>query len=84
MALIVLALIARRGAAVFLAGSIAGLAAAVGAGTLIQSQLYETRPVDPMTIAAALALLAIVAVAAHFAPVRRALRADPRDTLKAD
>jgi putative ABC transport system permease protein len=80
----VMALVARRGATVFLTGSIAGLAAAVGAGTLIQSQLYETRPLDPVTIAGAIGLLAVVAVAAHFAPLRRALRTDPRETLRAD
>jgi len=80
----VLALVARRGAIVFAAGSIAGLAGAAAMGYLIRSQLYETKPADPLTLALSVGLLALVAVIAHFVPVRRALRADPRETLKAD
>jgi ABC-type antimicrobial peptide transport system permease subunit len=79
-----LALIARRGFVVFACGAIAGVAAASAAGYAIQSQLFETKPVDPVTLTSAVGLLALVAIAAHFAPVRRALRADPRDTLRAD
>lgn len=80
----VLTLIARRGVIVFLGGAIAGLAGAAAAGYAIQSQLYETKPLDPATMIGAVGILALVAVAAHFAPVRRALRADPRETLRAD
>lgn len=80
----VLALIARRGVIVFVAGSIAGLAGAAAAGFAIESQLYETKPLDPLTMISAVGVLALVAVAAHFGPVRRALKADPRETLRAD
>jgi putative ABC transport system permease protein len=80
----VLGLIARRGIVVFVGGAIAGLAGAAGAGYAIQSELYEIRPLDPITMLGAVGILAVVAVAAHLAPVRRALKADPRETLRAD
>lgn len=80
----VLTLIARRGVIVFIGGAVVGLAGAAGAGYAIQSQLYETRPLDPVTMISAVGALALVAVAAHFVPIRRALRTDPRETLRAD
>jgi predicted permease len=80
----VVTLVARRGAGVFAAGAGVGLAGAVAAGYFIQSQLYETRPADPVTLATSVGLLAVVAVLAHLAPVRRALRANPTATLRGD
>jgi putative ABC transport system permease protein len=80
----VLALMARRGVAVFAAGALAGLAAAAGAGYLIKSQLFETRPMDPLTFAASAGALALVTAVAHLAPLRRALRTNPTETLRGD
>jgi putative ABC transport system permease protein len=49
-------------------------------GTLV----FGVSPVDPPTFAAAAALLTVVALAAHWVPVRRALRIDPASALRAE
>ena len=63
-----------------------GLALGLGASTLlarfIATLLYETRPVDPVTIAGTVALLAATALAASWLPARRASRVDPMTTLR--
>jgi ABC-type antimicrobial peptide transport system permease subunit len=44
--------------------------------------LYELKPNDPLTIALATALLAIVAGVAGYLPARRASRVDPMTALR--
>jgi len=44
--------------------------------------LYELKPNDPLTIALATTLLAVVAVLAGFFPARRASRVDPMVALR--
>jgi predicted permease len=80
----VMSLVARRGGLVCLGGILLGLALTGRAGQLIKSLLFETAPFDPATIAGAVFVLLLVALLAHLAPVRRALSADPRETLRAD
>ncbi|TAK14854.1 MAG: FtsX-like permease family protein, partial [Acidobacteria bacterium] len=80
----VTALVAREGFRVFAAGAVLGVTGAAFAGQLIKSQLFEVRPFDPLTLLGALCALSAVAVIAHVGPIRRALRADPRETLKSD
>jgi ABC-type lipoprotein release transport system permease subunit len=41
-------------------------------------------PTDPVALGGAVVLLAAVALAASAVPVRRALRIDPTDTLRAE
>ena len=48
------------------------------------SLVFGVSPVDPLTFAAAAALLTVVALAAHWIPVRRALRIDPASALRAE
>jgi ABC-type lipoprotein release transport system permease subunit len=53
-----------------------------GKRRLIATLLLGTAPLDPLTFAAAPALLAIVAFAASYLPPRRAMRVDPMVALR--
>ncbi len=59
------------------AGLLLGTAAALALTRLLESQLFETSPLDPGVYASALALLAAVAGTASFLPTLRATRVDP-------
>ena len=58
-------------------GLVLGLAASWAAGRVIGSQLYGVTANDPVTIAAAAALLLAVALLAGYLPARRATRVNP-------
>jgi putative ABC transport system permease protein len=61
-----------------------GIAAAVLLGRFLESQLFQVRSFDPLTIlATAVALLAAGLLASYF-PARRAVRVDPAVTLRSD
>lgn len=78
----VLRLVLRRASALVGAGTCLGLAGAMLLVRLIAKLLFQTAPVDPLTFAAAPALLAIVALAASFVPARRATHVDPMIALR--
>jgi ABC-type antimicrobial peptide transport system permease subunit len=63
-----------------------GLAIGVGfaawAGRTAASLVYGIKPADPLTISSAAALLALVALAASYAPASRASRLQPMDALR--
>jgi len=61
-----------------------GLAASVAATRVIASFLFETRPTDPGSLAAAAVALALAAFLAAFVPARRAARVDPVTVLRAE
>jgi predicted permease len=63
-------------------GIAAGLVAAVPAGLLLRGLLFGVGPADPTTLAAICATLAACAVAASWAPARRAARTDPAAVLR--
>ncbi len=63
-------------------GLVAGLAAALLAGRLIQSVLFQTRSADPVIVASAVVGLGAIAVAAAYVPVRRATAVDPMIALR--
>jgi predicted permease len=73
----VLRMLLGTGARVAAAGIGAGLILAFGLTRLIASQLYDTTPTDPLTMASASALLFGVALLASFIPAWRATRIDP-------
>jgi ABC-type antimicrobial peptide transport system permease subunit len=54
-----------------------GLAATLALGGVMSRFLYAVKPGDPMTLAATLEVLALVALAACVLPARRATRVDP-------
>jgi putative ABC transport system permease protein len=74
--------VVRRGLSFAAIGVAAGLAASVLCGRLLGTQLYDTRPADPVTLLAATATLLIVALLAHLTPLARALRVNPAVTLR--
>jgi len=49
---------------------------------LLTSMLFQVKTTDPMTYAAVIALLGIVALAASYFPARRAARVDPLVALR--
>jgi hypothetical protein len=63
-------------------GVAAGLAAAIALGRFLATQLYGVSPVDPVTIAAAAAIFAAVAMLASLLPAVRAAGASPLDALR--
>jgi ABC-type antimicrobial peptide transport system permease subunit len=73
-----------RGLRPVIAGVVAGLAAAYGLASLIAGLLYDVRPRDPLTFAAAAATLLVVALIACWLPARRAARVDPLSALRAE
>jgi len=74
------------GRAVTLAGigAGAGLLVAIGASRLLRSMLFDTSPVDPLTLLAVTLLLFVVAMLAAYVPARRATLIDPARALRAE
>jgi putative ABC transport system permease protein len=77
-------LVLRRGLQLVGIGIAAGLAAVMGLGRLLGSQLYETAPTDPLTLGLASAALLAAAFFAHVAPLRRATGIQPTFTLRSE
>ena len=63
-------------------GVAVGLPVAFALSRVVQSQLFDLSAHDPVALAAAAALLAIVALAAGYLPARRATRVDPMLALR--
>ncbi len=61
-----------------------GLAVSVWLTRVLESQLYQVRPHDPLTFVAVVSLLVAVCAIAAIAPARRATRVDPMEALGAD
>ena len=64
------------------AGLIAGLGAAVIAGRLLATQLFEIKATDPLTLGAVALTLAATGFAASMIPAWRAMRVDPLVALR--
>ncbi|HEY7334299.1 MAG TPA: ABC transporter permease [Bryobacteraceae bacterium] len=65
-------------------GLAAGFAIALPASRLLRSELHGISPVDPVAYLAAALILAAAAIAASYAPARRATRIDPATALRHD
>ena len=78
----VIALFLRRGAVQLGIGLVIGVAGAFGVGRLLQAQLVQTSPRDPVTLVSIVVLLTIVAAVACIVPARRATRLDPLQALR--
>jgi putative ABC transport system permease protein len=73
----VLRMVLRQTIALTAAGLVIGVAAAAGLTRLMRTLLFETPPGDPVTLAAVVSVLVVVAAAAGYVPGRRAARVDP-------
>jgi len=78
----VLGLVMREAAVLLTAGLVIGSALAVGVARTASSLLFGLQASDPLTIGAAVAFLAAVAIAASFLPAWRASRLDPMNALR--
>jgi predicted permease len=65
-------------------GSAIGVLATLASGRVLESQLHGVRWNDPVTLAAAPALLAVIALAACLLPSRRASAVEPMKALRQD
>lgn len=75
-------LVARRGLLLLCAGLALGLLCAYAFTRMFASLLVEVGPADVLTFLGAGALLTIAAVAAMYAPVRRAINLDPVEAIR--
>jgi putative ABC transport system permease protein len=64
------------------AGLAVGVPLAITLSRIVQSQLFELSPNDPIAIAGAAGILALVALVAGYLPARRATRVDPMLALR--
>jgi predicted permease len=78
----VLWLVLREALVLVVIGLVIGLVTASLVTKTAASLLYELKPNDPLTIALATLLLAVVAVLAGYFPARRAARVDPMVALR--
>ena len=78
----VIALVLRDGLSPVVAGLAAGVAMALVAGRALAGMLFDLGPADPASLAAGVGTLALAAVIANLAPVRRAVKVDPIDALR--
>jgi ABC-type antimicrobial peptide transport system permease subunit len=58
-------------------GVVLGVPATLAATRLVQAQLFGLSPSDPVTLAAAVMIIAMVTLAAAYLPARRATGVDP-------
>jgi putative ABC transport system permease protein len=78
----VMRLVLARASRALGAGVAAGIAGALALQKVIVAQLFDVSPVDPAVIASVAVLLAVTALAAAFAPARRAASVDPLTVLR--
>jgi putative ABC transport system permease protein len=77
-----LRMILTEGAAVTIPGLFAGLAVSLACARLMKTLLYRLSPMDPLSLAAAGLLLAVITVLSVWLPARRAARVDPGAALR--
>jgi ABC-type antimicrobial peptide transport system permease subunit len=77
-------LFVRKGLILNCVGGAIGLALAGGLSRWISSLLFGITPLDPLTYAAAGALIASAAMAASYFPARQAASVDPMETLRCE
>jgi predicted permease len=78
----VVVMIMRESLVLVAAGVVIGLAAALGAGRLIASQLFGVTPFDATTFAVAVLVMSVVSAVAGYWPARRASHVDPIEALQ--
>ncbi|UCD25301.1 MAG: FtsX-like permease family protein, partial [Gemmatimonadota bacterium] len=74
----ILGMVLSRGARIIVTGTLVGLITAFVVSRFMASLLYEIRPTDLATYAAATLIITAIALIANYMPARRATRIDPR------
>ena len=80
----VVRLFLREGVTLAASGLAAGLIGALAAGRALNALLFGVTSTDPVTYVAVAGALGLAALAASYAPARRAARVDPMTALRAD
>jgi hypothetical protein len=80
----VMSLVFLRGMAIALTGVSIGMVSAYALSSYIRGQLYSVTATDPWSFLAAAGLMMSVALFACWIPMRKALRIDPIDALRAE
>jgi putative ABC transport system permease protein len=80
----VLWLVVSSASRVIAAGALIGLAGAAFLGRLIETILFGVKPLDPLTFASVIVVLALTAAASILGPAWRATRIDPAVALRRD
>jgi predicted permease len=78
----ILAIVLRQGVRMSVAGVALGLVLAVAFTRVLESLLFQVKPLDPITFSAAGVLVVLVTLAASYVPARRASRIDPIAALR--
>jgi len=78
----ILWLVMRESLFLVVIGIAAGIPMTVAGGRLVSSMLFGVRAADPLSLSAAVALLAMVAALAGYLPARRASFVDPMTALR--
>jgi len=78
----VLWMVLRESLVLSLVGIVVGLPLAIAGARLLRSLLYGLQPGDPLTLAAALVGVTLVALSASLIPARRATKIDPMVALR--
>jgi ABC-type antimicrobial peptide transport system permease subunit len=74
--------VAREALELLAIGVLVGLPAALALARLVESKLYGLKPNDPATVAGAVAVLLVAALAAGLVPARAATRIEPVTALR--
>ena len=80
----IVALVLKRGTALFAAGAIVGVLAAAATARVLATLLFDVTSSDPISFGSATIVLFLVALAACGIPARRAARVDPSIALRAE
>jgi putative ABC transport system permease protein len=75
-------LVLAQGALLSAVGIAIGVIASLALTRLLSTMLFHVRPMDPLTITSAAAVLAVAALLATVLPARRATRIDPMEALR--
>jgi len=78
----VLWLVLREAMALVMAGVVIGLTSAIYTTRIAEGLLFQLRPTDPLTLAAASLLLIVIGTLAGYLPARRATKVDPMTALR--
>jgi len=78
----IIGMVLREGPVLTVVGLAVGLLLGLGVAKVSASLLYGISPVDPVSIAATVAMLAAASLLAGYLPARRAARIDPMEALR--